>query len=448
MPKLVFPDGFLWGAATAAYQIEGAWDEDGKNPSIWDDFSHTPGQVANGDTGDVACDHYHRYREDVALMKRLNLKAYRFSVSWPRVLPEGKGRVNEAGVDFYSRLVDELLAAGIMPAVTLYHWDLPLAIQEQGGWPNLATADLFADYAELMFRRLGDRVKFWITLNEPQVVAHHGHYQGEHAPGHKNLEENLRAGHTLLVAHGLAVQRYRGLGGDGKIGITLDLSPVPPATDSEADRAASQRSEAYSNRRFLDPIFRGDHPELMRRMFGQVLPEFTAEQRRAVQSPVDFIGVNNYSRWMVRDDPANPPLCLGGVPPRLPVTEMGWEIYPAGLREILCWVHENYAPVALYITENGAAFDGQPDANGRVEDEDRRVYYRDYLREAHGAIEMGVPLRGYFAWSLLDNFEWAWGFSKRFGIVRVDFTTQKRTVKKSGEWYAQLAAANVLDTDT
>jgi beta-glucosidase len=445
MAKLTFPDGFLWGAATASYQIEGAWNEDGKGPSIWDEFSHTPGKVAAGDTGDVACDHYHRYRDDVALMKSLNLGAYRFSISWPRVLPEGEGKPNEAGLDFYSRLVDELLAAGIAPCPTLYHWDLPLALDRQGGWPNIDTARKFADYAELIFRRLGDRVKMWITLNEPQVVAAAGYLSGDHAPGHTDRRECLLAGHTLLVAHGMAVERFRSLLPDARVGITVDMWPVYPAQDSDQDRAAAARL-AEMNGWFVDPIYRGDYPAAMRDEFGEMLPPFTNEQIRAVQQPLDFVGLNNYSRNIVRHDPQAEPFQAAALPPAGPLTAMNWEIYPAALRDILCWLHERCSPPAMYVTENGAAFDDQPDASGYVDDQDRVAFFRGYLSQAHAAIQAGVPLRGYFAWSLLDNFEWAYGYSKRFGIVRVDYDTLERTVKRSGRWYADVARTSQLDT--
>ncbi len=446
MATLAFPEGFVWGAATAAYQIEGAWNEDGKGPSIWDEFTHTPGKIKHGDTGDVACDHYHRYREDVALMKSLGLKAYRFSVSWPRVLPQGKGAVNEAGLDFYSRLIDELLTAGITPTPTLYHWDLPLALHHLGGWPNVDTAGWFADYAELCFRRFGDRVSRWITLNEPQVVAAIGYLRGEHAPGHRDQRQCLHAGHTLLVAHGLAVQRLRSLLPEGEIGITVDLWPAHPATDAEEDRAATERwTEA--NGWFLDPIFRGDYPDIMRAAYGELLPEFTEEQRSVVREGIDFVGVNNYSRSVVRHDPAAGPLQAETVPPPGPITAMGWEVYPPGLAEVVQWVHQRFAPPAIYVTENGAAFEDKPDASGRVEDEDRRAYIRDYLAELHQVIRAGVPLRGYYVWSLLDNFEWAEGYSKRFGITRVDYDTRARTVKRSGEWYAEVVRSNRIDTE-
>ena len=446
MATLAFPEGFVWGAATASYQIEGAWNEDGKGPSIWDEFTHTPGKIKNGDTGDVACDHYHRYREDVALMKSLGLEAYRFSISWPRVLPEGQGAVNEAGLDFYSRLIDELLAAGITPTPTLYHWDLPLALHHLGGWPNVDTAGWFADYAELCFRRFGDRVSRWITLNEPQVVASVGYLSGHHAPGHRDQRECLHAGHTLLVGHGMAVQRLRSLLPEAEIGITVDLWPAHPATDSEEDRAAAQRW-AEANGWFLDPIFQGDYPAVMRDAYGELLPEFTGEQRSVVQEGIDFIGVNNYSRSVVRHNPAADPCQAEMVPPPGPITAMGWEIYPPGLAEVVKWVHERFAPPAIYVTENGAAFDDRPDASGRVEDEDRRMYIRDYLAEVHRTIGAGVPVRGYYVWSLLDNFEWAEGYSKRFGITRVDYDTLARTLKRSGEWYGEVVRSNSIDTE-
>lgn len=446
MAKLQFPKDFLWGAATSSYQIEGAWNEDGKGPNIWDEFTHSPGNVKNGDTGDVACDHYRRYREDVALMKSLNLDAYRFSISWARLLPEGVGRVNEAGVDFYSRLVDEFLAAGIKPVPTLYHWDLPLALQRRGGWPNIEIADWFAEYAELCFRRLGDRIDTWITLNEPQVVAAAGHKGGQHAPGHKDERECYLAGHSLLLAHGRAVERLRGLQPDHRIGITIDLAPVYPATESNENRAAAERSSEL-NGWFFDPIFHGDYPALMRELLGDVLPAFTDDQRRLVRQPLDFVGVNNYSRSIVKHDPSVPVTEAARVAPVNPVTAMDWEIYPDALGTVLRWVHDRCSPAAIYVTENGAAFDDQPDASGRVEDENRRTFFRDYIASAHSALESGVPFRGYFAWSLLDNFEWAEGYTKRFGIVRVDFETQERTPKRSADWYAQLAATGLLDTE-
>jgi beta-glucosidase len=438
-----FPDGFVWGAATAAYQIEGAWDEEGKAPSIWDDFSHTPGKIRNGDTGDVACDHYHRYPEDIALMKELGLQAYRFSISWPRVMPEGIGKVNEAGVDFYSRLVDGLLEAGIEPTPTLYHWDLPSALERRGGWPNPDCAAWFANYAELMFSRLGDRVKRWITLNEPVVVA--GGYIGtEMAPGRGALGDGLLAGHSLLVGHGLAVQRLRALHPENEIGITLDFWPSYPATDSAEDTAAAHRmTEALGW--FPDPIFLGDYPAVMRDAYGDALPQFGQAEIEAVTQPLDFLGLNNYSRHVVKYDPEAGPHQAAILPPQGPVTAMNWEIYPHSLRDVLLWMNERAHPEAIYVTENGAAFEDHVDADGRLRDEGRRQYVRDYLSGVHEAIARGVPVRGYFVWSLLDNFEWAQGYAMRFGIVRVDYDTMARLPKESARWYSETIRANGFD---
>jgi beta-glucosidase len=440
-----FPAGFLWGAATASYQIEGAAWEDGKGESIWDRFSHTPGRVLNGDTGDVACDHYHRWREDVALMRDLGLQTYRFSIAWPRVFPGGTGAENEAGLAFYSRLVDTLLEAGITPAATLYHWDLPQALDDRGGWPNRETARAFAGYAERCFRVLGDRVPLWITLNEPWVVAHLGYLSGEHAPGHRDLGEALAAGHTLLLAHGMAVERYRALGLPGRIGLTVNLAPAHPATDTREDRAAAARWEAYADRWFLDPVFHGEYPEALRAGFGNTLPAITPDDRRVMTAPIDFLGVNYYTRNLMRHDPNGRLLQTGGArPPDGSFTGMGWEIYPDGLREILTWVRDQYGPIDQYVTENGAAFADPTGPDGAVNDEDRRVYLRDHFLAARRAIDAGVPLRGYYVWSLLDNFEWAFGYTKRFGIVHVDYATQRRTPKASARWYRTVIERNAV----
>jgi len=446
MAKLTFPHDFLWGVATAAFQIEGACDEDGKGLSIWDEFSRVPGKIRTGESAEVACDHYHRWRQDIALMRSLGLKAYRFSVSWPRVLPEGSGQVNEKGIDFYSRLVDELGEAGIEPVVTLYHWDLPLVLDRRlGGWPNRELARYFADFGDLMYRRLGDRVRRWITINEPWVVCQGGYLLGDLAPGHKNLQESFQAGHTLLLAHGMAVERLRAVLPEAQVGIALNLWPVHAATDTERDRSAAARMSSYVNEWFLDPIYRGDYPGLMREAFGDLLPSFTAEEREIVQSPLDFVGVNNYSRTIVRHEEEQF-LEARQVGAPGPVTHMDWEIYPDALREILSWVHTRYAPPSMMITENGAAFKDEPDDAGRVNDSARVAYLQTYLSKAHQAFEEGVPLTGYFLWSLLDNFEWSYGFSKRFGIIHVDYETQRRTVKRSGEWYAQTISDNAFET--
>lgn len=442
---LTFPPGFLWGAATAAYQIEGAATEDGRRPSIWDTFSRTPGKVEGGDTGDVACDHYHRTASDVSLMRELGLNAYRFSIAWPRIVPEGAGAVNAAGLDFYSRLVDELLAFGIEPVPTLYHWDLPQALEDRGGWTNPDTARAFADYAGAVFDRIGDRVGRWITLNEPWCSAHLGYVSGDHAPGHRDMGMGLAAGHALMLAHGLAVQRLRAAVPQAQVGISNILSPVYPATDREEDAAAARRWDAYANRWFLDPIYFGDYPKELREAFGDALPAFTDEERRAVTSPINFIGVNYYRHCTIGDDPGGTYLRAKGVErPGFPRTDMDWDINPVGLTEALCWVSQSYGNPVLHITESGAAFHDSPDADGFVEDEKRRAYLEDHLRAAQDAIERGVRLGGYFVWSLMDNFEWAYGYAKRFGIVHVDYATQKRTPKRSAQWYAGCIRRNAV----
>jgi beta-glucosidase len=440
-----FPDGFLWGSATASYQIEGGFDADGRGESIWDRFSKTPGKTVNGDTGDVACDHYHRYREDVALMKELGLQTYRFSIAWPRLFPTGSGPLNPKGLDFYSRLTDELLAAGIVPVPTLYHWDLPQTLEDAGGWPNIETAYRFADYAEAVFRGLGDRIKRFITLNEPWCTAFLGYGNGHHAPGRADEAAHLQAGHTLCMAHGLAVQRCRALLPDAEIGITDNFSIVHPTTDTEADRAAARRWDAYMNRWFMDPIYRGDYPEELKAAFGANMPVFTDEQRTIVMSPIDFIGVNYYSRTVMGDNPEGGALRIkGGEIKDAEFTEMGWEIFPRGLYETLVMLSETYNYPTLYVTENGAAFDDRPGPDGEVDDEPRRRYLRDHFLAAHDAIQAGVRLKGYYVWSLMDNFEWAFGYTKRFGIVYVDYPTQKRIPKKSARWYAEVIRANAV----
>ena len=395
-----FPPGFLWGAATAAYQIEGAWDVDGKGPSIWDDFVRRPGAIRDGETGDVACDHYNRYREDVELMGELGLDAYRFSISWPRVLPVGDGAPNEPGLAFYDRLVDALLERGIRPFATLYHWDLPLALHERGGWEAPEAPEWFAGYAGLAVERLGDRVSDWITLNEPEVIDSHGYATGAHAPGIADEERADRVAANLIRAHTAAVPAIREAAPAARVGIALSLSPV----HAETAELAAARDE-IRNRRFLDPVMR-------------------------LGPPLDYLGVNYYTRDVAE-----------GAPTDAERTATGWEVYPEGLTEILLRLHREYAPPALLVTENGAAFDDVPGDDGAVEDRDRVRYLERHLGAAADAIEAGAPLAGYFAWSLLDNFEWAEGYTKRFGIVRVDYETQRRTVKASGRRYAEIARA-------
>ncbi len=431
MPDYHFPADFLWGAATSSYQIEGATREDGRGESIWDRFSHTPGKVANGDTGDVACDHYHRYRQDVALMQRLGLRAYRFSIAWPRILPQGEGAVNQAGLDFYDRLVDALLEAGITPFATLYHWDLPQALQErQGGWADRAIAGQFAHYADVVSRRLGDRVKFWATHNEPKITALLGHLYGEHAPGLRDAEITARVVHHLLLSHGQAVSVLRRNVEDAQIGIVLTFSPVSAPPDQWAVM------DALHNRMFADPVFKGAYPQEL--VASGMLPGLAdvADDMAVIAQPLDFLGVNYYSRYVIEGE--------GRKGSRMSSedvehTAMGWEVYPQGLYETLTRVHRDYAPPALYVTENGAAYDDRLE-DGRVHDPQRISYLRRHFVAAHRALQEGVPLRGYFVWSLLDNFEWAFGYSRRFGIVYVDFPTQARIWKDSAYFYRDVIA--------
>ncbi|MDQ3707320.1 MAG: GH1 family beta-glucosidase [Chloroflexota bacterium] len=431
-----FPDGFLWGAATAAYQIEGAWNEDGRGESIWDRFSHTPGNVHEGDTGDVACDHYHRYRDDVALMKQLGLHAYRFSVSWPRVVPQGRGKVNPAGLDFYDRLVDELLAANIRPFLTLYHWDLPQALQDAGGWDNRDTSGYFADYAALMARRLGDRVRDWTTFNEPYVSAFVGNAMGRHAPGYEDRALALRITHHLLVGHGMAVQAIRAAAPGVNAGIVLDFAPPEPANDTDANREKVEAMWQEGGALFLDPILRAHYPPAVQADMEQAGVDVRPGDLALIAQQLDFMGVNFYRRMMF-DEQGEPTRVEGAE-----YTEMDWEVHAPAFKRLLLRLNREYRLPPLYITENGAAFVDEPGADGKVHDPRRVSYLREHLGAVREAMHEGVDMRGYFVWSLLDNFEWAEGYSKRFGIVYVDYPTQRRIVKDSGEWYAQAIAHN------
>ena len=432
------PDGsnqiqdFVWGAATAAYQIEGAVAEDGRGESIWDRFSHTPGRVLNGDTGDVACDHYHRYREDVALMAELGLQAYRFSVAWPRVLPTGTGAVNHQGLDHYDRLVDELLRHGIAPHMTLYHWDLPQTLEEAGGWPVRATAEAFADYAALVAGRLGDRVGHIATLNEPFVSANHGYRDGSHAPGRVEPEAALAAGHHLLLGHGLAVEAIRTAAPSASVGIVLNIEPQHPATGDPLDLEAAGVAHDQVNRWFLDPLTGLGYPSEGAAAWGWAQDEVLDGDLRTIQAPLDFLGVNYYFRTIVRS-PALP-----AVPPTSAAerTAMGWEVYPEGLTEALRFVASRTDGLPLFITENGAAFD---DGSEPTRDPRRVEYLRQHVQAAFAALDQGIPLRGYFAWSLIDNFEWAFGYARRFGIVHVDHRSLERRVRDSGRFWSSLA---------
>ncbi len=437
-----FPANFLWGAATSAHQIEGSPLADGAGENIWHRFSHAPNNIADQTTGDVACDHYHRFRDDVLLMRELGIGAYRFSTSWSRVVPNGVGRVNQAGLDFYSRLIDTLLENHIQPMLTLYHWDLPQALEERGGWADPQSADWFAEYAHLMYRTFDDRVRLWCTINEPWVIVDQGYVEGRHAPGRRDTAEAAAVSKNLLRAHAAAVEAYRAVGKHA-IGLVVNLVPIHPASDSDADHQAAQRLDAYLNRQFLDPVLLGEMLPELPRMFGAAWPDWTADELRRIRQPIDFVGVNYYLRLVVRDDPrAGPARASAVTQPNCPHTAMGWEIYPPGLTETLLWVKQRYGDIPLYITENGAAFDDVLRPNRAVDDPLRVQYLKEHLRAARAAIEEGVDLRGYFVWSLLDNFEWACGYSKRFGIVHVDFDSQRRLPKSSARFYSNVIRTN------
>ena len=439
-----FPHGFLWGAATSAYQIEGSPLADGAGASIWGRFCHMPGMVLGGDTGDVACDHYRLLASDVRLMRDLGLQAYRFSVAWGRVMPDGYGAVNRRGLDFYERLVDLLLESGIQPCATLYHWDLPVALDDRGGWLNRDIAGRFADYAEVMFSALDDRVEMWATLNEPWVVADGGYLFGVLAPGHRSAFEAPLASLNLMRAHGAAVQAYRAVGRH-RVGLVVNLEPKYSASSSPADRDATARSDAYMNRQYLDPALLGSFPPEMPEIFGDAWPQMAAADLAQIRQPIDFLGINYYTRGVMRHDPAGQPLDFARVPQSGAThTELDWEVYPQGLTDTLVWVKQRYGDIPLYITENGAAFYDPPHAAGLVPDTLRIDYLRRHLLAARAAIAQGVDLRGYFLWSLLDNFEWSQGYSKRFGIVHVDFATQRRTPKASAAFYTDVIRSNGL----
>lgn len=458
-----FPEGFVWGSATASYQIEGAVGEDGRGPSIWDTFSHTPGKVANGETGDVAVDHYHRWEADLDLMAELGLHAYRFSIAWPRIIPTGRGAVNEAGLAFYERLVDGLLARGITPVATLYHWDLPQALEDAGGWPARATALAFEEYARVVVGRLGDRVKFWTTFNEPWCSAFLGYASGVHAPGRTDPAAALAAAHHLNLAHGLAGRVIRELVPDATLLLTLNVHAFRAASDTDADREALRRVDAVGNRVFLDPVLRGTYPaDLLADTAGLTDWSFVQPGDEAITGlGVDILGVNYYTVNTVRlaapgevisgngghgDSPFSPWPGADRVeflPPEGPLTAMGWGIDATGLSELLLRLHRDYG-VPLMITENGSAWPDVVAPDGGVHDPERIAYLRDHLAATLDALDAGADVRGYFAWSLLDNFEWAWGYAKRFGIVHVDYATQARTLKDSARAYAEVVRANAL----
>jgi len=438
MCEAVFPKDFTWGVATSAYQIEGAWNKYGKGESIWDRFSHTPGKVMNGETGDMACDHYRRYAEDVALMKKLGVKAYRFSVSWPRVLPKGKGVVNKAGLDFYKRLVDELLQAEIEPWICLHHWDLPQALQNEGGWEIPTSVQYFADYAELLAHELGDKIKRWIIFNEPRCIAWLGYLTGIHAPGIKDLQLAVKVSHYLMLAQGKAIQTLRDSDRNLNLGTVVDLNAMHPFSDSRKDEEATDRHDQLWNRWFVDPLFKGAYPPLAE----EIGLKHTKDDMELIKQPLDFLGVNYYTRAIMSYDDSVPLTRAKGIQKKTPTTEMGWEIYPNGLREVLMRFRTEYGNPLLYVTENGAAFEDNVTRSGEVQDDDRIAYLRDHIASAYRALRDGVNLKGYFVWTLMDNFEWAEGYSKRFGLVHTDRRTMKRTPKKSFYWYKDTMANN------
>jgi beta-glucosidase len=431
----LFPADFVWGASTASYQIEGAVEEDGRGKSIWDTFSHTPGLVKNGDTGDVACDHYHRWVEDVEWLARGGFNAYRFSVAWPRILPAGTGAVEHRGLDFYDRLVDGLITRGVTPWLCLYHWDLPQALEDQGGWLKRDIADAFADYARIVAARLGDRVKHWAMFNEPNIHALFGYGMGGHAPGRKGLPNFLAASHHQNLAQGRALAALRAERGDLRLGTVVNISPVRPSSDRDEDHGAAERFDAFWNGAFLDPLFKGAYPAAVAAEMAALI---APDDLKAIQQPIDFFGLNYYApAWVTPAPQSLFGAWFGAVPAGTHFTAMGWPVDAGGLTEVLDRFREQYGNPDIYVTENGACYDDRVAADGTVHDDDRVAYLREHLAGARRAIADGVKLKGYFVWSLLDNFEWAEGYSRRFGVIRVDFASQKRTPKASFDFMAE-----------
>jgi beta-glucosidase len=446
-----FPKDFIWGTASSAYQIEGAWNEDGKGPSIWDSFTHTPGKIDNNENGDIAIDHYHRWKEDIRMMAELGLKTYRFSTSWTRIFPEGMGKVNLKGVDFYDRLIDELLRNKIEPYLCLYHWDLPQIMQDKGGWPTRKIAEYFADYAGFMSEKFSDRVRQWITHNEPFVTAGAGYFLGEHAPGIKEPISAIKAIHHLLLSHGLATQAIHSASKQPvKVGIVLNLSPIHPATSSKKDVEAARRFDMIQNRAFLDPLLLGTSPitemKLINKLVGSIIKPGDLE----LINQLDFLGVNYYTRTVMKHDPKFPIFATSQIHPVGNEYSGMWEIYPEGLSELLINIWEKYNPrmnsthcmPELLVTENGIPVPDGVDFDGKIRDERRIRYLENHIHQVHKAIQRGVPVKGYFVWSFMDNFEWVLGYEKRFGLVFVDFKTQKRTIKESGYWFAKVIENN------
>ena len=454
MAEHKFPEGFLWGTATSSHQIEGAFREGGRGESIWDRFAATPCKIEDGSDASVACDHYHRWKQDIAMMKWLDVGAYRFSIAWPRIIPAGRGATNIEGLDFYDALIDALLEADIKPLVTLYHWDLPQTLQDRGGWSARETAEAFVEYTAAVANRLGDRVRHWATHNEPWCIATLGYEEGRHAPGHKDPSEGLRAAHHLLLSHGWATEVLRQESPASEVGIVLNLAPAMPASDSGADAEAARWFDGFFNRWYLEPIFRGRYPEDAiedRIARGHIestdLPFVCPGDFKAITAPLDFLGVNYYGRTVLREGDDGKPISVRVVPEE-DLTDMGWEVYPEGLYDLLLHLKNEYGPAKIYITENGAAYADGPDSAGRITDVRRVEFLRGHLLAAHRTIAAGVPLAGYFTWSLLDNFEWAHGYTKRFGLYWVDFATQQRIPKESAFWYRDVVGSNVISDGT
>jgi beta-glucosidase len=450
--EVPFPKGFYWGTATASYQIEGAWKEDGKGESIWDRFAHTPGKIKNGDTADVACDSYHRWREDIALLREMNLNSYRFSLSWPRIQPPGSGTANPHGMDYYSRMVDALLEAHIRPMVTLYHWDLPQALEEAGGWPNRDMVGRYADYVHLVAQKLGDRVSNWMLFNEPDAFVDLGYLEGSHAPGRKSILDFLRATHVVNLAQGEGFRALKAARPEARVGTAFSMSPCEPATNSEADKLAAERAHAITNTWFLDPALRGRYPGAL-----TFLPEtamgIEPGDMEKTRAALDFVGINLYYRTIASAAGAIEraahahewlfPVKMDGAHEG-PRTDFGWEVWPKSLYDMVMRIARDYNHPVIEITESGCSYKDGPDASGLVRDTRRIVYHREYLAALARSIAEGADVRGYHAWSLLDNFEWADGYSQRFGLTYVDFKTQNRTIKESGRWYARIAATNTV----
>lgn len=445
LQEYTFTKDFIFGASTASYQIEGAWNEDGKGESIWDRFSHIPRKMLDNSTGDVACEHYHRYKDDIKLMKELKLKSYCFSISWPRIFPEGTNQVNIKGLDFYKRLINELVDNGIQPCVTLYHWDLPQKLQDIGGWSNRDVTEYYREYAALMFKEFGDLVNIWITHNEPWTVAFLGHWQGHLAPGITDFSTALLVSYNLLLSHGKTVKTYREMNQNGKIGISLNMSPVYPATQNNEDKIAGKRYDGFLNRWFADPIFKGAFPQDMIEWYADkvVLPDIRKEDLKVMSTPIDFLGLNYYDPSCIKYHFNKWPLDFDYADMNIDnTTDSGWPIYPEGLYDYLTKLHRDYNGIKIMITENGAYFNDYVTKDGKIIDEKRLNFIQSHLKQAHRAICEGVNLEGYYVWSLMDNLEWQFGYKPRFGIIYIDYKTQKRIIKKSGCWYREVIRNN------